>query len=187
MKFEWVQLSDETESLLIRSLALSGTRLGELAMAEPRHVDIAAATLRIAPTRMRPLKTASSNRVLPIHSSIDPVVLKGALPFTKTKRGLANLSQTLNRHLNKVVDSPNVCVHSLRHWTATKLKEVGCEDSTVADVLGHQLGTMTSRYAATSSVERLRDAIEKLPGIDASLGAKSSVRGSIKLERLHLN
>jgi integrase len=75
---------------------------------------------------------------------------------------LAILSKRLNRSLNKVVDDDRVCLHSLRHWCATKLKETGCEDSLVADILGHKLGTMTSRYAKPASLERKRESIQRL-------------------------
>ena len=158
----WLEESTPRDRLLIASLSLTGTRLGELAMALPSDVDVSSGTLSIRPNKARHLKTPCSHRMIPLHPSIDAQELKDCLPFTSTKAGLAILSKRLNRRLNKVIDNASVCVHSLRHWIATKLKEQGVEDSLVADILGHSLGTMTSRYAKSSSIDRKRVAIARL-------------------------
>ena len=160
---KWLSIASGQSRLLISTLALTGLRLGELAGLTASEVDTANRCLKIQSNAIRRLKTPSSNRLVPLHPSIDIEALKASLPFSRTETGIALISKLLCRELRgKVTSDERVTAHSLRHWHATKLKELGCEDSLVADCLGHKLGTMTSRYAKPSSLERKREWVNRL-------------------------
>lgn len=157
----WLAISQSR--LVVETLALTGLRLGELAGLMPSEVSLESRVLNIQSNAVRRLKTPSSNRLVPLHPSIDIEVLRGSLPLSRGLSGVALLSKRLCRELRvKVTSDTKVTAHSLRHWHATKLKALGCEDSLVADCLGHKLGTMTSRYAKPASVERKREWIARL-------------------------
>lgn len=153
---KWLALSHSP--LIVATLALTGLRLGELCGLLPSEVDVSLRALRIQSNAVRRLKTPSSQRTVPVHPAIDIEALRASLPLARTLAGIGLVSKTLCRELRgKVTKDSRVTVHSLRHWHATKLKALGCEDSLVADCLGHKLGTMTSRYAKPASLERKRE------------------------------
>lgn len=157
----WLAISQSR--LIVSTLALTGLRLGELAGLTPSEVDVERRVLKIQSNAIRRLKTPSSNRLVPLHPSIDIEALRASLPLSRTLAGTGLLSKKLCRELRaKVTSNDRVTAHSLRHWHATKLKALGCEDSLVADCLGHKLGTMTSRYAKPSSLERKREWVNRL-------------------------
>jgi integrase len=157
---KWLAVSKER--LLVATLSLTGMRLGELAGMRKEDVDVSSRSLYVRPNAWRRLKTSNASRQIPIHSEIDCEALREAVPFARTQSGLTLLSKRLNYELDGIIDSPTVTVHSLRHRFATELKELGAEDSLVADLLGHKLGTMTSRYAKPSSLERKREWVQRL-------------------------
>lgn len=61
------------------------------------------------------------------------------------------------------LDDPRKVFHSFRKNVASCLKESEVQDSIVADLLGHVMqGQTFGRYAGGASVERLKEAVEKL-------------------------
>lgn len=127
-------------------LALTGCRLGEIVTLRWNEVDSAGGCLRLTDS-----KTGPSTRPIG-HSAFDvlkdafrvdgnPYVLpamRGALYY----RGLAGYVT----RLMKRADLDGVTAHTLRHSFASVAGDLGFSDSTIAALLGHAAGTITSRY-----------------------------------------
>jgi len=103
--------------------------------------------------RSIPLKTKSSHRLIPVHSSItDPDKMLSDLRSFKI--------QNLGRQFKK--DTGGGSLYSLRHSFATHLAD-GVEPHIISELLGHAHQGMTlSRYVKGFDVKILQDAVEVL-------------------------
>ncbi len=150
---------------VVQVAVLTGMRIGEILGLRWKRVDLLRMTLEVAETFSEgdfgTPKTNSSNRVLPISSSLCEVLeahrsrQKSCLPddllFT-TPRGTPLSSKNLyNRELAPACDrikEPRVSWHSFRHTHATLLTEVGESIKTAQALLGHSdLATTLNLYA----------------------------------------
>ena len=130
----------------VRLLALTGCRRGEVAGLTWREVDLQARQLRLASTKegysLRPLGQAAVDllEALPRHSKGDAVFGMGA--NGTAYQGLPKAWQRIARRAKL----KGVTLHTLRHSFATTANTLGCSEPTIAAMLGHSRGTMTSRY-----------------------------------------
>jgi integrase len=150
---------------VVQVAVLTGMRIGEILGLRWKRVDLLHKTLEVAEIfsdgDFGTPKTNSSNRVLPISSSLCEVFEaqrpNGAkigpddLLFT-TPRGTPLSSKNLyNRELAPACDrikEPRISWHSFRHTHATLLTEVGESIKTAQALLGHSdLGTTLNLYA----------------------------------------
>ena len=101
------------------------------------------------------LKSKSSYRLIPVHSSID-----NPEELLESYRSMS--SQYINRQF-KVEEGT---LYSLRHTFATELAASGTEPHIISELLGHTHSGMTlGRYVKGFPVQKLKDAIDTLPSI----------------------
>jgi integrase len=175
------ELSEPCRTVVLVAV-LTGMRIGEILGLRWKRVDLLRKTLDVAETfsdgDFGTPKTQSSNRVLPISSSLCEVFkahLSGSkscepddLLFT-TPRGTPLSSKNLyNRELAPACDrikEPRISWHSFRHTHATLLTEVGESIKTAQAQLGHSdLATTLNLYAHVIP-DSQRRAVERVAGV----------------------
>ena len=130
----------------MRLLALTGCRRGEVAALTWPEVDLDARQLRLSATKegysIRPLGQPAADLLasLPHHAEGDAVLASG--PDGKPHAGLRRAWA----RIVKRAKLKGVTLHTLRHSFATTANTLGCSEPTIAAMLGHSRGTMTSRY-----------------------------------------
>jgi integrase len=109
-------------------------------------VDVKARQLRLASTKegysVRPLGQAAVDLLesLPRHVKSQTVIASGAEGTSYVGLGVAWRRIVKRSKLN------GVSLHTLRHSFATTANTLGFSEPTIAAMLGHSRGTMTSRY-----------------------------------------
>lgn len=139
----------------IKVFYTSGMRLSELYKAKLTKIDgIDVFDLRGNDLK---LKTSTSHRVIPIHSSVN-IELLNYLPK------LNRLSKIINSIIREHISNDNRKVlYSLRHSFATTLKNLRVEHTIISELMGHSHQGMTfGRYAKAYDIEILKESIEKL-------------------------
>lgn len=133
--------------LVIRALALTGARRGEIVELRRSEVDLAGQTLRLTST-----KTGRSNRPLGTKAA---EVFREALerdasaahvfPAARGAQGpYGGLPGAWARIVTPVL--PDVTAHVLRHSFASVADDLGFSESTIAALLGHSTGGVTRGY-----------------------------------------
>jgi integrase len=130
----------------IQLLALTGCRKSEVISLTWSEVDLHARQLRLADTKegysVRPLGQAATDLLegIPRHPASDVVVANGVegRPYV----GLAHAWKRIAERAK----FKSFTLHTLRHSFATSANALGCSEPTIAALLGHSRGTMTSRY-----------------------------------------
>jgi integrase len=129
----------------VRLLALTGCRRSEIQDLTWREVDLETRLLRLAETKegysLRPLGQAAADLLGSLRGGAgsDYVVAgNSSAPY-------AGLRQSWSR-ISKRAKLKDVTLHTLRHSFATTANTLGCSEPTIAAMLGHSRGTMTSRY-----------------------------------------
>lgn len=130
---------------IIRLLALTGCRRGEIEKLRWEEVDFARQCLQLADTKegrsIRPLGAAALSLLKGLHpDAASGYVFEGAAagkPFD----GLQKVwDKTIKGRLEGVTP------HVLRHSFASTANDLGYTEATIAAMLGHAAGTTTSRY-----------------------------------------
>jgi integrase len=130
----------------VRLLALTGCRRGEVTGLTWREVDLDVRLLRLAETKegysLRPLGQAAADLLasLPRHRKGESVFGNG--DYGRPYQGLPKAWERIARRA-KV---EGATLHTLRHSFGTLANELGFSEPTIAAMLGHSRGTMTSRY-----------------------------------------
>lgn len=130
----------------VRLIALTGCRRGEVISLTWPEVDLEARQLRLTNTKegysIRPLGQAAVDMLnsLPRHAGSEMVLPNGTdgAPYSGLPRAWLRIAERAK--LN------NITLHTLRHSFATTANTLGCSEPTIAAMLGHSRGTMTSRY-----------------------------------------
>ena len=130
----------------VRLLALTGCRKGEVVSLTWPEVDLEARQLRLTNTKegysIRPLGQPPADLLASLshHPESDLVIASGpnGTPYVALRRAWGRI---LARSKLK-----GVTLHTLRHSFATTANTLGCSEPTIAAMLGHSRGTMTSRY-----------------------------------------
>ena len=130
----------------VRLLALTGCRLGEIVNLNHAEIDRRGQALRLADTKegasVRPLGAAAL-AILDGLPQRDGYVLRGERsdrPYGGLPKALARIMARRPEHLS------GVTAHVLRHSFATGADELGYTEATIAALLGHRSGGITSRY-----------------------------------------
>jgi integrase len=132
--------------LAVRLLALTGCRRGEVMSLTWSEVDLEGRQLRLANTKegysVRPLGQPAADLMarIPRRPESDAVILSGSdgKPYGGLRRAW--------EHIIKRTNLKGVILHTLRHSFATTANTLGFSEPTIAAMLGHSRGTMTSRY-----------------------------------------
>jgi integrase len=129
----------------IRLLALTGCRRGEVLSLTWPEVDYEARQLRLVNTKegysIRPLGQPAADLLaaLPRHDKSDIVLATDdGTPYVGLRRAWDRILA--------LAKLKGVTLHTLRHSFATTANTLGCSEPTIAAMLGHSRGTMTSRY-----------------------------------------
>lgn len=145
---------------IFKALYYSGCRLAEIAGINAE--DIKEDRLIIRATADRSLKSQSSNREIPLHSKLQPIIAPyrqcvGLVwPQLSDKGGRwgTNLSAPCKQ-------STGVTPHALRHRAATRLREAGFNEAVIGKLLGHTPNNVTGTYGSIPW-SRMVEAIESL-------------------------
>jgi integrase len=130
----------------VRLLALTGCRRGEVMSLTWSEVDLEGRQLRLANTKegysVRPLGQPAADLLarIPRPAEADAVILSG-----RDGEQYSGLRRAWERILKRT-NLKGVILHTLRHSFATTANTLGCSEPTIAAMLGHSRGTMTSRY-----------------------------------------
>jgi integrase len=159
----------------IRLLALTGCRKGEVVGLMEPEVDLEHRQLRLADTKegysLRPLGEPAAELL----RSIEPHAKSGAMFGTGDHGGPY---QGLPKAWERIIRSTKlrrVTLHTLRHSFATTANALGCSEPTIAAMLGHSRGTVTSRYVHVVD-KTLLEAADRVAGAIAHAlsGGKSA-------------
>jgi integrase len=132
---------------MVRVLALTGMRLGEVLHLRHAEIDRRGRALRLGDTKsgasVRPLSLATV-------AVLDGVKIGADCPFAfPSPRGIGPYRGLRNafRHIvSRKSVLGGVTSHTLRHSFASTAAELGFTELTVAALIGHRTGTVTSRY-----------------------------------------
>ena len=130
----------------VRLLALTGCRRGEIAGLTWREVDLEARHLRLGDTKegysLRPLGKPAAELLGRLADDAE-----GEMVFAVGEDGAAyqGLPKAWAR-IAKRAKFKDVTIHTLRHSFATTANTLGCSEPTIAALIGHSRGTVTSRY-----------------------------------------
>lgn len=133
-------------SAAVRLLALTGCRSGEIINLRRNEVDIHGRCLRLTDSKegasVRPLGQAALHIIREIREEPNcPYVLA---PMRGGQR-FGGLPGTWEKLVEKA-KLEGVTPHTLRHSFASVAADMGFTESTIAAMLGHQSGSVTSRY-----------------------------------------
>lgn len=153
--FEGIQNDELT--YLFQILLLTGMRRSELYKCD---VDAYNGVVCFDLTTVsQELKTASSYRIIPVHSSL----LERINEFKIIRQSYT--AHYLSKYFSRVIkstltSSQNKSLYSLRHTFATELISQGVTPEIVSELMGHAHSTMTmSRYVKGYPIKTLREAI----------------------------
>jgi integrase len=158
----------------IRLLALTGCRRGEILGLRWSEVDLDTQQLRLNATKegysLRPLGRAAVDlvRTWIRHPESD------ALFATGDGRTIYQGLPRVWERIVKRAKLSDVTLHTLRHSFATTANTLGCSEPTIAAMLGHSRGTVTSRYVHVVDAT-LVAASDRVSGvINAALAGRSA-------------
>jgi integrase len=160
----------------IRFLALSGWRRGEALALRWQDVDLVTRTARLPDTKtgasIRPL----SRRACDVLDGCRHGASELVFPPSRGDVGMSGLPRFLARVVKAAGLPPDVTAHTLRHSFASMAADGGASEFTVAALLGHRAGSITSRYVHAAdavllaAADRVAEAIADAMG-DAKPGA----------------
>ena len=147
---------------LVQILKHTGMRLSELYKCKIDTIDDVLVFSLLG--KGQKLKTKSSYRIIPIHTSL----LDELHHFNSYRNKVSNhrLSQSVSTLIKKLnFDNSNKkSLYSLRHSFATTLIQIGADSNLVSELLGHAHGNNMTlcRYASGFSVSQLQAVIQLL-------------------------
>lgn len=130
----------------VRLLALTGCRRGEVISLTWPEVDLEARQFRLANTKegysVRPLGQSAVDLLkgLPRHAESETVIASGedGTPYVGLPKAWERIAARAKLK--------GVTLHTLRHSFATTANALGLSEPTIAAMLGHSRGSMTSHY-----------------------------------------
>ena len=145
---------------VFKILYYTGARLSEIAGL--KAADILEDRILIRPNDDRSLKTAASERQIPLHPKLNDLVapLRSRIGYVWPQLQAANgrWGSNLAKPCRKIT---GVNPHGLRHHVATCLREMNFNEATVGKLLGHEPGNITGSYGSVPW-SRLVEAVNAL-------------------------
>lgn len=131
---------------MIRAIALSGCRRGEIINLKWSELDFENSCLRLNESKEGPSMRPIGLSVLDLLERRRTIV-PGDFVFPGTENGkpLVGFPKLWNRILRGTALA-DITPHVLRHSFASIANDLGFTESTIAALVGHSRGTMTSRY-----------------------------------------
>jgi integrase len=152
----------------VRVLALTGCRRGEVVGLAPREIDLDGRQLRLSSTKegysLRPLGQPAADELTRLIQSEALPRPDGAETLFASKDGsrFSGLQRGWDR-IARRAKLEGITLHTLRHSFATTANMLGCSEPTIAAMLGHSRGTVTSRYVHHID-EMLLEAADRVAG-----------------------
>lgn len=144
--------------------------MAEITGLQIRDIDQKDRSVHIRHNGIRGIKTASSDRVLPL----SPRVFEGLQEHLRGKDETAPIfarygreggntaaSALLMKHFRKAITDPKKSLHSLRHKKKDDLRNIGCPEEISKAILGHSNTEVAARYGAGYGLGILRQWMEK--------------------------
>jgi integrase len=130
----------------VRLLAMTGCRRGEVVSLSWSEVDLEARQFRLAATKegysLRPLGHPAADLLANLPRYPESEAVFASSPHGKPYGGIRRAWERIAERAK----FKDVTLHTLRHSFATTANTLGCSEPTIAAMLGHSRGTMTSRY-----------------------------------------
>jgi len=143
---EWIGTGEQME--IFQFLYFTGARLAEIAglQAEDLYED----RIFIRPNELRPLKTSSSERYIPIHPRLQPLVIKlrertGLLWLSQYQEANKRWGVNLSKPCRRIV---GITPKGFRDRAATVLRENNMNEAVVVALLGHTPNSISMAYGA---------------------------------------
>ncbi|WP_038933239.1 tyrosine-type recombinase/integrase [Bradyrhizobium japonicum] len=171
-------INDDLQDI-IRLLACTGARLGEICGLELGDVDLTANTISLRYNSIRRLKNKKSVRVVPVVDDRALAALGARIrrfeaagrhapvfPRYGRRNGSASASAALGKWLTKIklrdpkAEKPKT-THSLRHTFKDALRELGVHRDLANMLQGHTAGDVASDYGSSELIDAKRDAAQK--------------------------
>lgn len=131
----------------IVALALTGCRRGEILSLQRDSVDTVGRGLRLAQTKTGPqVRPCGQAAFAHFTTILDSHNSSWAFPSPGRAGHLVNIRKPMLT-VCEIANLENVTPHTLRHAYATVAHELGFSELTIAGLLGHSAGSVTSRYA----------------------------------------
>lgn len=169
---------------MIRLIALTGCRRGEIIALKWSEVDDVGSCLRLEDSKEgQSLRPAG----LAVLEAIDGRrILEGYSPYIFPGREIDTPFGSLPNHWDKIFknsDLADVTPHVLRHSFASMANDLGFTEITIAALLGHASGSMTSRYIHSLDAALVVAADTVAGYIQALMDGAKLVRHSYPLDR----
>ncbi|MBW3096493.1 tyrosine-type recombinase/integrase [Pseudohoeflea coraliihabitans] len=162
-----METNDELGDIWI-TLRDTGARLSEIIGLRGMDLDAKSLLVRVETHDERRLKTANSEREIPIPAELAERLASRANPDDKAAplfpryqrpRGNDACSQALMKRLRRVIKDPRKVVYSLRHRMKDLLRDTDCPESLAREIMGHSDQSSAANYGRGSSLERKRRAL----------------------------
>jgi integrase len=172
----------ESTVSIIRLLALTGCRRGEIVYLKRAEVDTENSCLRLADskegTSIRPIGLPALDLLDCQHSNQDEFVIAG----TVDRKPLVGFPKYWKKLLAGTA-LEDVTPHVLRHSFASIANDLGFTEATIAALMGHSKGTVTSRYIHAVDTALVMAADTVAGYIDGLLKGVEFKRTSYALDR----
>lgn len=169
---------------MIRLIALTGCRRGEIISLKWSEVDEAGSCFRLEDSKegqsVRPVGLAA------LEAIDDRRVLEGYSPYLFPGRDIDTPFGSFPNHWDKIFkdsELSDVTAHVLRHSFASMANDLGFTEITIAALLGHASGSITSRYIHTLDAALVVAADTVSGYIQALMDGVKLVRHSYPLDR----
>jgi integrase len=155
----WVMMRDTG----MRTAEVSGLLVGDISLQDR--------TVTIQPNKIRDLKTAGSQRTIPLSDELVGLLQPhrqnkddDAALFSSygTPTGADALSASLRKHLRTVIKEKRKVPYSLRHSMKDALRNIGIDGDMIDAILGHSGQSVGSRYGSGYNTDIMRKALEKV-------------------------
>ena len=127
---------------IFEMLILTGCRVMELLNLRPEWIEWERGLITLPATATK-TKTA---RILPITPSLELLLQRRANATPLCYATFYRAICAAGRHRGIEIGMESWRIHDIRHTVASVLAEAGINQKIIADLLGHSLGGMTSRY-----------------------------------------